>query len=53
MPVTQFTTKEKYRYQNGFDSHLEYVFHVHLFPALLFFAPSVIRLSDNFQIRGD
>lgn len=26
MPVTQFDTKEKYRYQNGFDSHLEYVF---------------------------
>jgi len=23
MPVTQFDTKEKYRYQNGFDSHLE------------------------------
>jgi len=23
MPLTQFSTKEKYRYQNGFDSHLE------------------------------
>lgn len=23
MPVTSFSTKEKYRYQNGFDSHLE------------------------------
>ena len=23
MPVTHFTTAEKYRYQNGFDSHLE------------------------------
>lgn len=23
MPVTHFTTPEKYRYQNGFDSHLE------------------------------
>jgi hypothetical protein len=24
MPVTQFDTKERYRYQNGFDNHLEY-----------------------------
>lgn len=25
MPVTSFSTKEKYRYQNGFNSHLEWV----------------------------
>lgn len=24
MPVTQFDTKERYRYQNGFDNHFEY-----------------------------
>lgn len=27
MPVTKFDTAEKYRYQNGFESHLEYVKH--------------------------
>lgn len=26
MPVTQFTTKDPYRYQNGFDCQLEYEF---------------------------
>jgi hypothetical protein len=25
MPVTEFEFAEKYRYQCGFDSHLEYV----------------------------
>lgn len=25
MPVTTFDFKEKYRYQTGFDSHLEFV----------------------------
>lgn len=25
MPVTDFTFKEKYRYQNGFDSYFEYL----------------------------
>lgn len=25
MPVTDFDIKEKYRYQNGFDSYHEYV----------------------------
>lgn len=25
MPVTDFQTKEKYRYQNGFDCYLEFV----------------------------
>ncbi|PTB77569.1 Homogentisate 1,2-dioxygenase, partial [Trichoderma longibrachiatum ATCC 18648] len=23
MPVTEFATKERYRYQNGFNNHLE------------------------------
>jgi len=26
MPVTDFSTKEKYEYLNGFGSHHEYVF---------------------------
>lgn len=25
MPATVFATKELYKYQNGFDNHLEYV----------------------------
>lgn len=28
MPVTTFDFKEKYRYQVGFDSHLEYVYNL-------------------------
>ena len=29
MPVIKFETKEKYRYQNGFNCYLEWVSQVH------------------------
>jgi hypothetical protein len=32
MPVTTFDFKEKYRYQTGFNSHLQYVLRLRLCP---------------------
>lgn len=36
MPVTEFDVKEKYRYQNGFDSYFEYAHPSH---------PSLVRIK--------